>query len=241
MSVIVALGDSLTCGLGVGVRVRPEETWVGLLTAAAPGGRLVQLAEPGARIRDVYLRQLPSVPAADVITMLAGLNDIARAGFDAVQLREDMHRLLQQLTRQGIPVLILRLHDPGEMLRLPKWLGAVVGERVAAVNRVVDDARSLPGVMWLDLASIPALQLPGGWSTDRIHLSRAGHQAVAASAAAVLIEHGHSWQPLPQPEVPAGASIGARAWWALRHGLPYLALHVTEFGPPFLSAVATRV
>ena len=241
MSVIVALGDSLTCGRGVGVQVRTEETWVSLIAAGAPGGRLVQLAEPGARIRDVCVRQLPRVPAADVVTMLAGLNDIARAGFDAAQLREDMLTLLRQLTGRGTPVLIVRLHDPVEMLRLPKWLGAVVRQRVAAVNQAVDDARSWPGVMSLDLASIPALRLPGSWSTDRIHPSRAGHQAVAASAAAVLIEHGHCWRPLPQPEVPAGASVGATAWWALRYGMPYLASHVTEFGPPLLSAVATRV
>ena len=189
----------------------------------------------------MYERQLPNAPAADVVTMLAGLNDIARAGFDAAQVREDMHRVLRQLTRQGTPVLVGRLHDPVEMLRLPKWLEAVVRQRVGAVNQAVDDAYNWPGVMSLDLGSIPALQRPGGWSTDRIHPSRAGHQAVAASAAAVLIKHGHRWKPLPQPEVPAGASVGARTWWALRYGIPYLAAHVTEFGPPLLSAVATRV
>jgi lysophospholipase L1-like esterase len=241
MTVIVSLGDSLTCGMGVGVHVPPDQTWIGLLAAGAPENRLVQLAEPGARIRDVRIRQLPSVPTADVVTMLAGLNDIARGGFDAAQLREDMHRIVLDLTRQGAAVLVGRLHDPGEMLPLPEWLAAVVRERVGAVNQIVDEARPWPGVMTLDLASIPALRQPGGWSTDRIHPSRAGHQAIAATAAAVLIEHGYGWQHVRDPEVPAGASVGARAWWAMRYGIPYLAIHVTEFGPPLLSAVATRV
>jgi hypothetical protein len=78
-----------------------------------------------------------------------------------------------------------RLHDPGKMLPLPKGLASVVRQRVAAVNQIVDEAHTWPGVMLLDLASIPALQRPGGWSTDRIHPSRAGRQAIAAFVIAV--------------------------------------------------------
>ena len=37
VTVVVALGDSFTCGEGVGVRVDPDATWVALL-ARAPGG-----------------------------------------------------------------------------------------------------------------------------------------------------------------------------------------------------------
>ncbi len=94
MTVIVALGDRLTCGVGVGVRVPADETWVALLAAAAPGAELVRLAEPGARIHDLRLRQLPGAPRADLVTALAGLNDVARAGFAEAQLRADMHRII---------------------------------------------------------------------------------------------------------------------------------------------------
>ncbi len=71
------------------------------------------------------------------------------------------------------------------MLPLPESLRAVVRQRVAVVNEIVDEAGSWPGILTLDLAGVPSLQRPGGWSTDRIHPSRVGHQAVAASAAGV--------------------------------------------------------
>jgi lysophospholipase L1-like esterase len=241
MTTVVALGDSLTCGEGVGVQVPPEATWVALLAAAAPQGRLVRLAEPGARVRDVRIRQLPQVPDGTIVTLIAGLNDVARSGFDATGLRADLLWTLGCLTSHGAAVVLGRLHDPARMLPLPKVVAGVVRRRIETVNAAVDEASGWPAVHLLDLAEVAALAQPGGWSTDRIHPSRVGHQAIAAAAARALSQHDLRLNAvLPEPRVPAGPSTGASAWWALRHGVPYVARHVSEFGPPVLSALAHR-
>lgn len=241
MTVVVALGDSLTCGEGVGVQVAPEATWPALLAAAAPGGRLVRLAEPGARVRDVRDHQLPQAKRPDIVTLLAGLNDIARSGFDAAKLRDDLLWMLRRLTSQGAEVLLGRLHDPAELLPLPTMLAGVVRRRIDAVNAAVDEGAGLPSVHVLDLAEVPALHQPGGWSTDRIHPSLAGHQAIAAAAGRALRHRdGRFTALLPEPQVPTGPTVRARAWWAVRYGMPYVAGHVSDFGPPVLSALAHR-
>jgi len=64
--------------------VEPEATWVGLLASSLPGTRLAPLARPGASIGDIGRLQLLLLPEqAALVTVLAGLNDVARAGVDA--------------------------------------------------------------------------------------------------------------------------------------------------------------
>jgi lysophospholipase L1-like esterase len=208
-----------------------------------PDGRLVRLAEPGARVRDVRAHQLPLVVDADIVTVLAGLNDIARAGFDAQTLRADLMAIVDELTAAGAHVVLGRLHDPTRMLPVPKTLADVVRRRVREVNTAVDTAAAAHGGHVLDLADVPALKTAGGWSADRIHPSRAGHQGMAAAAAEALAPwYDQLPAAVPPPRsAPRGPSRTARAWWAMRHGLPYLAGHLDDFGPPLLSALAHRV
>lgn len=220
----------------------PPATWAALVADAMPRGRLVRLAEPGARIRDVRFQQLPRMPAADVVTLVVGLNDIARAGFDPAAVREDLGEAVRGLTAAGAEVVLGRLHDPTQLLPVPRMVARAVRRRVDAVNAAADELAGRDGVHVLDLAQVAALREPGGWSTDRIHPSRTGHQGMAAAAAQLLA---HRYERLPSlltpPGVPRGPSRRARTWWALRHGLPYLAGHLGDFGPPVLSAIAHRV
>lgn len=53
------LGDSFSCGEGVGLDIRPVQTWTALLCQALPGSRLANLSTAGARVRDVRRIQLP--------------------------------------------------------------------------------------------------------------------------------------------------------------------------------------
>ena len=242
MTVVVALGDSLTYGEGVGVRVDPDDTWVALLTRALPAGRLVRLAVPGARVADVRTGQLPLVPGgADVATLLVGLNDVARAGFDAAAVGAELLDTVATLRSRADDVLLGRLHDAAALLPLPARVARAARRRIEQVNAAVDEAASWSGVRVLDLRLVPALGLPGGWSVDRIHPSPAGHTGMAAAAIEALRSAGRRpATPVGEVVLPRGSSRCARGWWAVRHGLPYATGHLRELGAPVASAVLGR-
>ena len=242
MTVVVALGDSFTCGEGVGVRVDPADTWVALLARALPAGRLVRLAVPGARVADVRTGQLPLVPGgADIATLLVGLNDVARSGFDAAAVGAEILETVAALRSRADDVLLGRLHDAGALLPLPARVAQATRRRIEEVNAAVDEAARSSGVRVLDLRLVPVLARPGGWSVDRVHPSPAGHHGMAAAAIEALRGAGRQpGRPIGEVVEPRGSSRGARGWWAVRHGLPYAARHVRELGGPIASAVLRR-
>ncbi|MGY1856945.1 SGNH/GDSL hydrolase family protein [Modestobacter sp. SYSU DS0290] len=241
MTLLAALGDSLSCGEGVGLRIEPECTWVGLVCAALPGARLVPLATAGARVADVRDRQLPRVPGElDLATVLVGLNDVARAGFDPAAVRAGLLDVVTALRARRAEVLLGRLHDPAAVLRVPGPVARAVRERTAVVNAAVDTAAGLPGVHVVDLGAVPALAGTAGWAADRVHPSRAGHRGLAAAAAEVLRTAGWTPDRVAAPEPGGGPTAGERVRWALRHGLPYAVGHARELGGPVASAVLRR-
>ncbi|MGY1844605.1 GDSL-type esterase/lipase family protein [Modestobacter sp. SYSU DS0875] len=242
MTVVAALGDSLTCGEGVGLRIEPEATWVGLVAAALPGARLVPLAVAGARVADVRDRQLPlledEVPGElDLATVLVGLNDVARSGFDPGAVGAGLLGIVAALRARRAEVLVGRLHDPAAVLRLPGPVARAARRRTAVVNAAVDAAAGLPGVYRVDLAAVPVLTGAAGWAADRVHPSRAGHRGLAVAATGVLRAAGWAPQPVGEPPPGRGPTGADRAWWAVRHGLPYAVGHVRELGGPVASAV----
>ncbi|MET3805895.1 lysophospholipase L1-like esterase [Nakamurella sp. UYEF19] len=78
----IALGDSMTQGIGASAF---DRGWIGQLAVLAKGdvpGRLVNLSSSGAKVRDVLDRQLPAMAGLgvepDLITVLIGSNDLIR-------------------------------------------------------------------------------------------------------------------------------------------------------------------
>lgn len=226
---LVALGDSISCGEGVGLRVRAERTWVGLL-AAALDAELDLLAYQGVRTREVRAAQLPAAVAepASLATILTGLNDMVDGEFDARATRDDLSAIVTGLLAVGTPVLLARLHDPTTLMPGPKWLRHRLQDRIAAINATVDALRA-PGVHVLDLAKVPALQARGGWAVDRVHPSLAGHRAMAAAAAELLAGAGFEVaHPVTPPVYLRTRYRSAELRWFVKHGAPYLAKKAAE-------------
>lgn len=211
-----ALGDSFTCGEGVGLRVPLDRTWPGRLAGAM---RLEHrsLARPGARVRDVVAAQLPLATRSDVSTLLVGLNDVARPGFEPDQVVLGLQAAVEQLAALSDVVLVGRLHDPVRVLRLPLPLRAVARRRLDIVNATVDAAAASCGAKVLDLDEVPELRRSGAWAVDRVHPGISGHAALARAAAALL------GVALPVVPVPRAPGLIAHYRWCARHGAPYLA------------------
>jgi len=244
---VVALGDSTSCGEGVGLGVPRDRTWPALLAGALPGAHLLLLATPGAKVRDLRSRQLPPAVerAPHLATVLVGLNDAGRGGFSADGFASDLLVVVEALRSSGADVLLGRLHDPTGLLPLlPGRLRQLVRTRIKIVNAAVDravqagrdaatGAPDAPAVHLLDLGQIPALQLRRSWDVDRLHPSAAGHRAIAEAAAAVLRRAGRDVGPVrAEPAPDAARGPAAETWWALRHGLPWLIGRLQEATVP---------
>lgn len=257
---VVALGDSFSCGDGVGIDIRPEQTWTALLCDALPGARLVNLSTAGARVRDVRRHQLPAALAEGphLATVMVGLNDVIRSGLSAAQLTDDLQVMLGQLYDGGATVLIARWHDPGAVLSVPAGLRRALALRLAVVNDAVDAAvssapvgRALlgrtgrPYVMTLDLGRVPELTDPGAWAVDGIHPSPAGHRAIALSACRILASSGLPGLRIPEVAdllpMPPGPGAARRARWLLSRGLPWLAQHSGRVAPAVVSMAAQAI
>ncbi len=227
---VVALGDSISCGEGVGVRVPLTATWPALLTAGLPGAELTPLARPGARARDLVLHQLTPAIAArpQLATLLVGLNDVLRSS--SCDVEDDLEQVVSALRSIGAVVLAVRLHDPVTQLRLPAPLCRALRRRVAAVNEALDRVAARHGAQLLDLADVPGLRRREAWAADRLHPGPAGHRAIAAAAGAALgLAPG---APDPPDHAPGRFDEVA---WVVRHGLPYAAVHGRRMLPGVLS------
>lgn len=227
---VVALGDSISCGEGVGVRVPLAATWPALLTARLPGAELTPLARPGAKTRDLVLEQLtPAIGARpQLATLLVGLNDVLRSS--SCEVEDDLEQVVSGLRSVGAVVLAVRLHDPLAQLRLPAPLCRALRRRVAVVNEALDRVAARHDAPLLDLADVPGLRHREAWAADRLHPGPAGHRAIAAAAGAVL-GLGPSTPGLPD----AGPGRLDEMAWVVRHGLPYAAVHGRRMLPGVLS------
>lgn len=235
---VVSLGDSTSCGEGVGLSVDPALTWPARLAAALPGGELLPLATAGARVRDVRARQLDAAVEArpHLATLLIGLNDVSRGGFCPDAVGADLRAVVHELRLCGATLLIGRLHDPCRHLPLPPSLCAAVRRRVAVVNAAVDAAAAAASrdgaggdVHVLDLARMPALRLRRAWAVDRVHPHGEAHGLIAAEAARVLTGAGLPVDRVHAAGLPQHApGVAQEVWWTARHGLPWLAAHARD-------------
>jgi lysophospholipase L1-like esterase len=220
---LVALGDSFSCGVGVGVTVPLHETWVGQLGAAL-GAEVELLASPGLAAGEVLHAQVPDAVArpGDVATLLVGLNDIVRAAFDVDETRANLHAIVRELGAAYPIVLVARLHDAVALLPLPRRMRSRYVHRIKQVNAALDEAVAAhPNALLLDLDHVPGLHARCAWAVDRIHPSRYGHHAIASAALAVLPgTETFALSPAAVPETPP--NLLDEIWWFLAHGGPWL-------------------
>jgi lysophospholipase L1-like esterase len=240
---VVSLGDSISCGEGVGLLVEPARTWPALLCRALPNAELLALATAGARVRDVRAVQLPRAVAAEphLATLLIGLNDVSRADFTPPAFADDLRAVVAALRPCGATVLLGRLHDPCAVVPLPGQLRDRLRLRVDSVNATVDEVARDPDVHLLDLADIPALRLRRAWAVDRVHPHESTHGILAAAAATALRDAGLPVAAVPPSPLPDSAPrASAEARWVIRHGTPWMAGHLRQVALPALSLALGR-
>ena len=146
MTTFVALGDSITLGVGDPVRVEDPDTgrsqrawrgWAALLADGLVDSELHIVAGNGACSVDVERVQLPQALQLrpDIASVVVGVNDTLRPNFDAQRIGTAAAHTIGALRACGAQVLTMRLPDPGRMLGMPGRARPAAGPARASDQR----------------------------------------------------------------------------------------------------------
>jgi lysophospholipase L1-like esterase len=243
MTTYVALGDSISVGMG---DPAPDGTgwrgWPALLASGLHQPELHNLAVLGGLSAEVERVQLPAALALkpQVASVVCGLNDTLRGGFDPKRTGAAIERIVIALRDQGAEVLTMRMPDPGAMLGLPRALARPLARRMRAVNAVVDEVSARHGTLHFDAASDSAAHERRNWSVDRMHPNERGHRLIARRFHALLAQAGFPVGPAPDPEptTPPPTRLAELGWLATK-GTAWVLRRSTDLVPALL-ALAVR-
>jgi lysophospholipase L1-like esterase len=181
----VAVGDSQTEGLGDGDDVRGHRGWADRLAehlaAANPDVQYANLAVRGRVARQIREEQLdPALQLKpDLVTVMGGMNDIIRPGFDAGEVASHLEEMFARLTAAGARVITVTFPDIGKIAPVARRLVP----RVIDLNARITEAAARHGVTVIDTFPRAFATDARMWSADRLHLSPLGHARVAAAMA----------------------------------------------------------
>ena len=226
----VAIGDSITEGMeddsGPGGSYRGfADRLAEHLGGKSPDFRYANLAVRGRRMKHIFGEQLEQTLEwkPDLVTVLAGGNDVLRPGNDLDALADKFEWGVRQLRDAGIRVVLLAGHDTGWIPILRLYRG-----RIAVFSMHMRAVAERTGTEIVDLWALNALNDPRAWSDDRLHLNGAGHQIVAARVADLL---GHplgpreSWADpwaTPPQQLPRILRRRENRRWARQYLVPWL-------------------
>ncbi|MEU0568155.1 SGNH/GDSL hydrolase family protein [Nonomuraea sp. NPDC005983] len=224
----VALGDSQTEGLGDGDDVRGYRGWADRLAEHLaridPETRYANLAVRGrlaAQVRDEQLGPALEL-RPDLATVIAGLNDLIRPGFDAAEVTACLEEMFAALRAAGAHVVTVTYPDPSKIAPIARPLRS----RVLDFNARIRVAAARHGVTVVDTYPHAFTTDARMWSTDRLHASPLGHARMAAAIAHTLGLPGSddTWSlPLAPPPPPtAWQSIGTELRWVAAFAGPWI-------------------
>uniref|UniRef100_UPI0007660B02 SGNH/GDSL hydrolase family protein n=2 Tax=Streptomyces TaxID=1883 RepID=UPI0007660B02 len=214
----VALGDSLTEGVGDPV-AGGRRGWAALLAdGLGPGTRFTNLAVSGSQTRDVRDRQLAAALALrpDIASVVVGVNDTLRCAFDIHAVAARLDEIYRAFRERETVLLTACLPDPGTMLGLPRALARPLARRQRTVNTVVHALSARHGAVHLHASEGAWLTDRAMWSADRLHPGEREHRQFALRFHALLAEAGIATGPAPaaEPGLPAPTHAAGLRWLA---------------------------
>ncbi len=217
------LGDSAASGVGDSDKNGVTRGWGYHLAKHFQDPLVyVNLSRPGAQSAEVLEDQLPKALAfkPDIAAVIVGGNDALRNGFDPNKLHQNLRTTISELKKSGSEVLLLQLHDPTQIVPLPRLLARVLSRRINAVNRVIHSVGREFNAQILLTRSIQNIYERRVWHVDRMHPSKYGHQLMATHFREILLRCNWRIDPIVIEETPI-TSKKSSVIWMLRNGTPW--------------------
>lgn len=243
VTTFTVVGDSAASGVGDALPSGTTFGWAYYLAKSFQDPLVfLNVSRPGAKSQEVLEDQLPKVLVhkPDICGVIVGGNDMLRNGFNPAKLHSNLRQTLSQLQRNGTTALMLELHDPTEIVPMPKLLAQVLNRRIDAVNQVTRSVANEYGAILVNTRNIPDIYKLENWHIDRMHPSKLGHQRLAAEFRKLLI--GAGWH-LDQVDI---EKIGKRnrkesLIWLLRNGTPWFIKRTVDLLPAALILMALEL
>jgi lysophospholipase L1-like esterase len=247
MTTFVALGDSITLGVGDPVRAVDPETgqnrrawrgWAALLAEGLSDPELHIVAGNGACSADVERDQLPRALQLrpDVASVVVGINDTLRPNFDPAGIEAAAAHTIGALRAAGAEVLTMRLPDPGRMLGAPSCFARPLARRAREINAVMDGLAGRFGTVHYDAAGDEVVYDKRMWAVDRLHPSERGHRHIARRFHQMLAAQEFPLGPEPdaEPGNPPPSKAAQFAWMATK-GTAWVVRRSTDLVPNLLA------
>jgi lysophospholipase L1-like esterase len=219
----VVLGDSAAYGTGDEIKAGQFRGWAGFLADAFQEGcDYFNFSRPGAKSSEVLTNQLPKAlrQNPDICAVIVGGNDLLRNNFDPVLLYNNLRSCCQQLLAMGSEIIMVELHDPNQLLKLPKLMRQVLGRRVNAVNAVYRKVALEFEIVTVKTRAINNVHDRKNWHIDRMHPGPQGHFMLARNIADQLRKRGWAIS-MPYQLTITHRSRSEKITWLLRNGTPW--------------------
>lgn len=187
------IGDSAASGVGDSDQYRNHFGWgYHLAEAFSEPISYINVSRPGAQSKEVLEEQLPKILIhnPELVAVIVGGNDLLRNRFSPAAFEINLNETLRQIEEIGATVMLLELHDPTEIVPMPRLVARVCRRRVNAVNRITRKLAHRYSAVLLPTRSLQTIYALDKWHVDRMHPSRLGHQFIADNFAHLLRKRG---------------------------------------------------
>jgi lysophospholipase L1-like esterase len=165
--------------------------------------------------------------------IIVGGNDLLRNGFSPAAFEMNLNETLRQIERIGATVMLLELHDPTEIVPMPRLVARVCRRRVNAVNRTTRKLAHRYSAVLLPTRSLETIYSRDKWHVDRMHPSRLGHQFIADNFAHLLRTRGFEIDTV-KVGVNNNRSRKDSIIWMLKNGTPWFLKRSIDLLPALL-------
>jgi len=233
---LAIIGDSAASGVGDSDHAGNHFGW-GYHLAQAFTEPLIYInaSRPGAQSKEVLEEQLPKVliHEPELIAVIVGGNDLLRNGFSPEVFESNLNETLRQIEESGATSMLLELHDPTEIVPMPRLVARVCRRRVNAVNRITRKMAHRYSAVLLETRSLEEIYARDKWHVDRMHPSRHGHQFIADNFAHLLRYRGFEIGTVKFTEK-NNRSRRDSIIWMLKNGTPWFLKRSIDLLPAIL-------
>ena len=237
------IGDSAASGVGDSDQFKNHFGWsYHLAQAFSEPISYINASRPGAQSKEVLDEQLPKILIhnPELVAVIVGGNDLLRNGFFPEAFEINLNETLRQIEEIGATVMLLELHDPTEIVPMPRLVARVCRRRVNAVNRITHKLAHRYSAVLLPTRSLENIYAREKWHVDRMHPSRLGHQFIADNFAHLLRARGYE---IATVEISAKNNRSKKdsIIWMLKNGTPWFLKRSVDLLPALLFLSITEL
>jgi lysophospholipase L1-like esterase len=237
------IGDSAASGVGDSDSQGNYFGW-GYHLAQAFTEPLVYInaSRPGAQSKEVLHEQLPKILIhnPELVAVIVGGNDLLRNGFSPQVFEENLNETLAHIEKMGATSMLLELHDPTQIVPMPRLVARVCRRRVNAVNRSTRKLARRYSSVLLETRSLDGIYQREKWHVDRMHPSKMGHQFIADNFAHLLRKRGFEIGNV-QFSSSNNRSRKDSIIWMLKNGTPWFLKRSLDLLPAILFLSITEL